>query len=142
MIWRSNFLMMHRREDAVRLGLFVGGFTGTYHLISGALKQWQGILSPAHNCMAAGTAAGQSAVFHSCTTSIHTLLSLMYTFMSSCTASILAEPLSMHWLLVASSLCISASHSLHIMELRCFSDATLLSQLRTWYWLLPCLALA
>ena len=80
----------------MRLGLFVGGFTGTYHLISGALKQWQGDLSPAHNCMAAGTAAGQSAVLHPCTTSIHTLPSLPYTFVSSRIANILAEPLSMH----------------------------------------------
>ena len=46
------------REDAVRLGLFIGGFTGSYHLISGALKKWQGSLPPAQNCMAAGTAAG------------------------------------------------------------------------------------
>jgi len=42
----------------VRLGLFIGGFTGSYHLISGALKKWQGSLPPAQNCMAAGTAAG------------------------------------------------------------------------------------
>jgi len=46
------------REDAVRLGLFIGGFTGSYHLISGALKKWQGSLPPPQNCMAAGTAAG------------------------------------------------------------------------------------
>ena len=46
------------REDAVQLGLFIGGFTGSYHLISGALKKWQGSLPPAQNCMAAGTAAG------------------------------------------------------------------------------------
>lgn len=44
----------------MRLGLFVGGFTGSYHLISGALHKWQGRLSPAHNCVAAGTAAGAS----------------------------------------------------------------------------------
>ena len=84
---------MHCREDAVRLGLFVGGFTGTYHLISGALKRWQGNMSPAHNCMAAGTAAGQS-ILRPCTTSIHTLISLLVTGMSLYTASFLAEPQS------------------------------------------------
>ncbi|KAL3149605.1 hypothetical protein ABBQ32_002374 [Trebouxia sp. C0010 RCD-2024] len=51
------------REDAVRLGLFVGGFTGSYHLISRALHRWQGHMSPAHNCMAAGTAAGLTLMF-------------------------------------------------------------------------------
>lgn len=51
------------REDAVRLGLFVGGFTGSYHLVSGALKRWQGDLTPAQNCMAAGTAAGLTLLF-------------------------------------------------------------------------------
>ncbi len=50
------------REDAVRLGLFIGGFTGSYHLISGALRKWQGSLPPAQNCMAAGTAAGIAAL--------------------------------------------------------------------------------
>ncbi|KAA6418414.1 MAG: hypothetical protein FRX49_11574 [Trebouxia sp. A1-2] len=54
---------LHYREDAVRLGLFIGGFTGSYHLISGSLKKWQGSLPPAQNCMAAGTAAGLTLMF-------------------------------------------------------------------------------
>ncbi|DBA88737.1 hypothetical protein WJX77_009059 [Trebouxia sp. C0004] len=54
---------LHYREDAVRLGLFIGGFTGSYHLISGALNKWQGSLSPSQNCMAAGTAAGLTLMF-------------------------------------------------------------------------------
>ena len=61
--------LLYCREDAVRLGLFIGGFTGSYHLIFGALNRWQGNISPAHNCMAAGTAAGHSAVLHLRTTS-------------------------------------------------------------------------
>ena len=56
--WTGEQNDIYCREDAVRLGLFVGGFTGSYHLISGALHRWQGHVSPAHNCMAAGTAAG------------------------------------------------------------------------------------
>lgn len=48
------------REDAVRLGLFIGGFTGSYNLLSALLNKIQAE-KPAQNCMAAGTAAGQSA---------------------------------------------------------------------------------
>ena len=46
------------REDAVRLGFFIGGFTGSYHLLNAALIKWRGD-APAQNCVAAGTAAGQ-----------------------------------------------------------------------------------
>ena len=49
------------REDAVRLGFFIGGFTGSYHLLTAALNKWQGD-RPAQNCMVAGTAAGQLTV--------------------------------------------------------------------------------
>jgi hypothetical protein len=45
------------REDAVRLGLFVGGFTGIYHLLRGYLQRWRPDKSGA-NCVAAGAAAG------------------------------------------------------------------------------------
>ena len=113
----TKVTVMRCREDAVRLGLFVGGFTGTYHLISGALRQWQANMSPAHNCMAAGTAAGQAALLNPCTTSIHKLISLLFTVMPSCTACILAEPFNVHCLLAASFLACSPCNALHGVQM-------------------------
>lgn len=55
---RGTKLVLLCREDAVRLGFFIGGFTGSYHLLTAALNKWRGD-KPAQNCMAAGTAAGQ-----------------------------------------------------------------------------------
>lgn len=75
----GHYTILVCREDAVRLGLFIGGFTGSYHLISGALRKWQGSLPPAQNCMAAGTAAGDTPT---CPAFLRTLLATEF----SCTA--------------------------------------------------------
>ena len=47
------------REDAVKLALFVGGFTGSYHLLRGGLQQW---VNQSHTqaCFTAGCLAGKS----------------------------------------------------------------------------------
>ena len=47
------------REDAVKLALFVGGFTGSYHLLRGGLQQWMN-QSHTQACFTAGCLAGES----------------------------------------------------------------------------------
>lgn len=62
--WQANYAgysAVVYREDAVRLGFFIGGFTGSYNLLSAILNRWQPD-KPAQNCMAAGTAAGQQTL--------------------------------------------------------------------------------
>lgn len=46
------------REDAVKLALFVGGFTGSYHLLRGGLQQWMN-QSHTQACFTAGCLAGK-----------------------------------------------------------------------------------
>ena len=47
------------REDAVKLALFVGGFTGSYHLLRGGLQQWLNQSHP-QACFTAGCLAGKA----------------------------------------------------------------------------------
>jgi len=50
------------REEAVRLGMFLGAFSGAYHLVRCQLCNRLGV-TPQRAAFAAGTAAGLSAVF-------------------------------------------------------------------------------
>ena len=51
-------LMLCRREDAVRLGLFIGGFTGLYSGVKDCLHRWRPATGASARCFAAGTVAG------------------------------------------------------------------------------------
>lgn len=53
---------VHYREEAVRLGMFLGAFSGGYHLVRCQLCNRLG-LTPQKAALTAGTAAGLSAVF-------------------------------------------------------------------------------
>ena len=50
------------REDAVRLGLFIGGFTGLYSGAKDCLHRWRPSTGASAQCFAAGTIAGANAV--------------------------------------------------------------------------------
>jgi hypothetical protein len=53
---------VHYREEAVRLGMFLGAFSGGYHLVRCQLCNRLGF-APERAALTAGTAAGLSAVF-------------------------------------------------------------------------------
>ena len=53
---------VHYREEAVRLGVFLGAFSGGYHLVRCQLCNRLGV-TPQRAALTAGTAAGLSAVF-------------------------------------------------------------------------------
>ena len=53
---------VHYREEAVRLGMFLGAFSGGYHLVRCQLCNRLGV-TPQRAALTAGTAAGLSAVF-------------------------------------------------------------------------------
>ena len=53
---------VHYREEAVRLGMFLGAFSGGYHLVRCQLCNRLGV-TPERAALTAGTAAGLSAVF-------------------------------------------------------------------------------
>ena len=59
----KSCLPVCRREDAVRLGLFIGGFTGLYSGAKDCLHRWRPSTGASAQCFAAGTIAGANWIF-------------------------------------------------------------------------------